>query len=384
MLLLNTVITLVVLNLVALAVTKIAGAFLSTTAVEDKYGEKLRKAYPKLSEEDRVELLAETWERPVLYEPYTQFKERPYMGRFVNVSAFGHRLRPDEEPLPLHPEYYNIFVFGGSTTFGYGVSDSETIPAYLQTELAERVSPKIRVFNFGRGFYFSSQERILFQQLLESGMKPQAAIFIDGLNDFVFGDGTPQFTGTLAAFMSGDTGQQAVAWYARLPVFEMLRLFQGQNPNVSGASVVPTTGTNTPVQLLGDPAVYNKQPYLDQVIERYLENKKMIQALGGLYGTRTLFVWQPVPTYKYDLSQHIFAESGFGVHSYSAYGYPLMKQRFDKNTLGWNFIWCADVQENVKKLLYVDLVHYSPELNHMIATCIARQISERRLVFVPM
>src|SRR5690606_2414296 len=89
LLLLNTVIVLFGLNLVALAIVKLAEPLMPSSPVEDKYGELLRKAYPALGEEQMSALLTETWSRPVMYEAYTQFKERPYAGQFINVSAFG-------------------------------------------------------------------------------------------------------------------------------------------------------------------------------------------------------------------------------------------------------------------------------------------------------
>jgi hypothetical protein len=52
--------------------------------------------------------------------------------------------------------YY--FVFGGSTTFGYGESDNLTIPSNLQYYLREAFqTDQSAVYNFGRAFYFSSQ-----------------------------------------------------------------------------------------------------------------------------------------------------------------------------------------------------------------------------------
>src|SRR5690606_34745788 len=260
LLLLNTVIVLFGLNLVALAIVKLAEPLMPSSPVEDKYGELLRKAYPALGEEQMSALLTETWSRPVMYEAYTQFKERPYAGQFINVSAFGNRLIEDQAPLPLDPRYYNVFVFGGSTTFGYGVADTETLPSYLQKELMQRVSGKIRVYNFGRGYYFSTQERILFQQLLASGLKPQAAIFVDGLNEFVLGDGLPAFTSGLAAFMNGSYVPPTQQWYADLPIFQLIELVRGQAPTLTAAGGMTEPANLSPT---AEAAIYDKRPYLE-------------------------------------------------------------------------------------------------------------------------
>ena len=132
-----------------------------------------------------MHLLKETWSRPFMYEPFTQFKERPYRGNYVNIDNNGFRYTKNQGPWPPQSQNINIFLFGGSTTFGYGVSDNQTIASYLQQYLNEKLGRNVRVYNFGRGFYYLSQERVLYEQLLTSGFVPDIAIFIDGLNDFV-------------------------------------------------------------------------------------------------------------------------------------------------------------------------------------------------------
>ena len=80
-------------------------------------------------------------------------------------------------------------MFGGSTAFGIGVPDDQTVASHLQTQLGTaRDGREVRVYNFGRGAYYSSQERALFERLIVAGYVPNLAIFLDGLNDFFFYD----------------------------------------------------------------------------------------------------------------------------------------------------------------------------------------------------
>ena len=45
----------------------------------------------------------------------------------------------------------------------------------------ETLDPNLQVFNFGRGYYYSEQENILLDRLINNGAKkPDIAIFIDG------------------------------------------------------------------------------------------------------------------------------------------------------------------------------------------------------------
>ncbi len=91
------------------------------------------KAYPGWREKDVEELLRETYydARPK-YDLIAQVRERATSGRFVNVDQAGFRRVRDQGPWPPDASAENIFMFGGSTTFGYGVPDSETIASHLQ------------------------------------------------------------------------------------------------------------------------------------------------------------------------------------------------------------------------------------------------------------
>src|SRR5437016_11456642 len=71
-----------------------------------KYGSRLAEVYPNLTEPEIKGLLNETWSRRYQYEPFTEFKERPYAGRYVNVSASGFRLTKNQGPWP--PEKQNF------------------------------------------------------------------------------------------------------------------------------------------------------------------------------------------------------------------------------------------------------------------------------------
>src|SRR6266513_2670043 len=177
----NAFVLFVALNIAIVVASSFSSPSASGDPVSAKYGEsKVATVYPGKSHEVIQDLLRETWSRPFLYEPFTGFKERPYRGNYVNVDEHGFRVSKNQASWPPDPRAFNIFVFGGSTTFGYGVSDVETIPSQLQEILRQTLGKPVSIFNFGRGFYYSTQERILFEQLLAEGHIPTLAVFIDG------------------------------------------------------------------------------------------------------------------------------------------------------------------------------------------------------------
>jgi hypothetical protein len=139
-----------------------------------------KSAYSDMEPDHINDLLAYTWDLKLggwEYEEMTGFREKARTSRFVNVNPLGFRsngVYANEADVNFNNK---IWVLGGSTTFGYGVRDSDTIPAYL-----EKIS-QLSTINFGRGYYYSKQENLLLERLLSFGYQPRAVIFLDGINE---------------------------------------------------------------------------------------------------------------------------------------------------------------------------------------------------------
>ena len=69
----------------------------------------------------------------------------------MNVHEAGFRVGLHQGPWPPAKDEMRIFMFGGSTLFGYGVRDEETISSQLQQFLAGSTDTKVSVYNFGQG-----------------------------------------------------------------------------------------------------------------------------------------------------------------------------------------------------------------------------------------
>jgi hypothetical protein len=99
--LVNTLVALLVLNVILFAVFSARDHF-RRNPVSAKHGRStVNTVYPGLSESEINALLKETWSRPYIYEPFTQFKERPYHGSYVNVDANG--FQATKKKIPGHP-----------------------------------------------------------------------------------------------------------------------------------------------------------------------------------------------------------------------------------------------------------------------------------------
>jgi hypothetical protein len=334
--------------------------------VSTMYGnDRLKRVYPDLSEEQMIAMLDETWRRSVVFEPFTQFKEREVQGEYVNVHAAGFRGNGGAAlPWPPVASSVNVFVFGGSTTFGYGLPDGQTVAAQLHATLTRAGGPALAIYNFGRGFYFSSQERVLFEQLLVEGREPDIAIFIDGLNDFAYSDGVPEFS------------VQLINAYAQVSVpAQVVRLLQASSIGRLADGIRWRLEERTDLTL----PVPNSA-ITARTVTRYLDNKRMIEAVADAYRVKTVFVWQPIPGYNYDDSHHPFKGETYGRHSNSPGGYRELAARLGEMRRRDNFLWLADAQVGRKEPLYVDQVHYTGAFVKTIAAALGEHMIARRLV----
>ena len=347
-----------IIFLVFFTVNKISKSFLDITNfekrsrpnfVEKVYGEKNKEDYLRVIEEQTY---------PLKYTPFIEFREEPRLGKFVAVSEIGNRCNQNDlnkcsGPLGGTDE---IWIFGGSTSFGYGVKNDETIAAYLE----KFYQGKKNIINFGNGHFYSTQERIFFQNLLTYLDPPYAAIFIDGANDFGrWGDvDETVYSSTIRNNLEKkDFGNIFIHWLKeRITRLNVYRLIQQNFSN-----------KNKKITKLVESAVSEEK--VKQLIQRFKQNHKINVAVGSSYGIIILTVLQPVPIYEYSYALSKFPKD-----------YANIKEKKSSNIkLAYKLL--SDEENSIKKskffldlknfkiddAMYVDTFHYSPKFNNAIA-----------------
>jgi hypothetical protein len=303
------------------------------------------KIYSGMSAKDIDELQRDCLAVRNVYAPFLEFRPLPMTNRFVTITSAGFRVGQTEQPWPPLKTDFVVFVFGGSTTFGFGVRSHETVVAALERELAALYPQrKVQCYNFGVPYYYSTQERILFEKLLEEGAIPNLAIFIDGLNDFYYADGTAALTEKLTHFIAPD-----------LPSEPKLEL-----------STEPDRAT----------AVRG-------VIHRYEAHTRTAKAIGDAYGVRTIFVGQPVPFFYFPIPRpemYPFRVTWIDHHELCRWGYDRFEAAARSGEFGSNFVWCGDAFANATNIMYVDAFHYSAAGATMLARSFVVRASEQRLL----
>jgi len=373
-LLLNTFIVYLLLNLLlGLGFAVRDGFRVRSNPVSETYGSRLDAVYPDLSVAERTQMLSEAWNRPYRYADFIHFQERPCAGKYVNVHEAGFRHSIDQGPWPPDAKHFNVFCFGGSTTFGYGVADDQTVASYLQQELSSLLKRRVCVYNFGVGWHFSTQERLRFELLLAQDIVPDVALFLDGIND-----------STQAAMNRPAFSPQLAAAFEQSQAFGFQSPATAANRSVGGA-LADALFYRWPVGRLTRGLVRSRSQHVEPVVlnakmakrscDVYRWNRTLLAAAARARDVIPVFVLQPAPGYQLDTKKHPFAN--LDLCRNEALFYEALKQETQVHPPGDNFIWCAELPVNAPGPLYVDTCHYTPSFSRVIAEEIADQCLSR-------
>jgi hypothetical protein len=303
------------------------------------------------------------------YRPWVGLSERPVHYPRVNVDA--------DDPLPIRrtppPERGSgnaekvVWLFGGSTTFGVGVPDDQTLAAHLQRALdAAYPNETIRVVNCGHVRYFSSQEVALFVWMLRHGPKPHLALFLDGLNDSWHLHDAPDYSDEIERLVPAYGRQPAVSISPQIGIVRFaLALLRGQAPANDLDEIEHLTGADLArvVPMIG---------------ARYLNNVHMARGAGAASSTHTLFIWQPTP---FDFIEQPADQAVARIRS----SWP--SNRMMKPLNAWiaprareeNVCFLADAFGSRRFLeTYVDSCHYGDASGAELAQRIAKRIVDTR------
>jgi hypothetical protein len=240
-----------------------------------KFYESLTSVHPGLTEEQVTLLIAETRKLSQAYEPYTQFKESAYSGKYVNVDPrdFGR----SETKGPGLPGVENsLFVSVAPPPSGMEVADDLTIPAQLQKQLVSDYGVSASVYNLAEAV--TSAFRRGCCENCYSGFVPDVAVFIDGLNDLVF-------------FEPARTKDLGSSW--KRPSLPLMRRIAGASSNEGPSGNVPIARKFRRNQLSeglqsNPPDQHPKM--LQDVVDRYLSNKRITEAIAREFNVTPVFV----------------------------------------------------------------------------------------------
>ncbi|MBI4240696.1 MAG: SGNH/GDSL hydrolase family protein [Candidatus Rokubacteria bacterium] len=305
-----------------------------------------------------------------MYESYVVWRRIPYAGTTIVVDARGLRRTLNTR---CDGKTYLIYMFGGSTLWGTGVPDWGTIPSLLADRLTKDGRP-VCIVNYGESSWVSTQEVIKLMLELKSDRKPDLVIFLDGANDIY-------------------TGYQLGPSDLHSNFDQLKRIFETANETRRGSfSYLFKTNTTTLLERLiarartqqTDSAQFNRSPadieqLANSLVESYLRNMDFIEVFARRYAFDYAVFWQPI----------IFAEGKplsaeeekiLRAARRRSPGLPPLYQaayRLVRNLKRSHLYYIADVFNANSDDIYIDMFHYGPEGNRLVAQRIYQVVRTR-------
>ena len=295
------------------------------------------------------------------YEVYSYglVRARPFTGETIVVDRAGIRQTAHTRCDGSAP---TVYVFGGSTIWGYGSPDWETIPSHLASRFAAD-GQRACVLNFGSDGWRADQGVVmLIQELKRPGARrPDVVVFVNGANDVA----TPFFwTGRVdREWEFLDTK----GWHE-----ELMRLRHG--------SLYYLGMTNTwtllqrVIKRIEGPRIRHLPPHADrlarEIAQNYLANIRTVEGLSRAYGFRYAFFWQPMSTAGHKTltaEEKEGTRNGFGT---SLRDFPTALQMtfpLVRTAAAGRFHDLADVFDGHTGSVYIDFNHLLPEGNRIVA-----------------
>ena len=119
-----------------------------------------------------VQLFKEYDQIPYFYRSYIGWRMEKANFEYINISGPYNSRKSTGEALNN-----SIWFFGGSTMWGTGASDSQTIPSHFNSLTNNKV------YNFGEGSWNSRQSLNQLISAIGDKNNPSAVVFYEGVND---------------------------------------------------------------------------------------------------------------------------------------------------------------------------------------------------------
>jgi len=294
------------------------------------------------------------------YSDFVVWELNPLSSETINIDDSGRRHTVTPEGISSG----SVWVFGGSTVFGTGVNDANTIPSLL----AEKTG--LQAVNFGGDNYIARQNVIrLLREYETNDTENLIVVFYDGVNDVhvkcrvenldLVTDRQAQIRNAL-----GDNRAAADA----SPI-QLLRPARVLIDKVSQRGGLGGPGEETEDLYVCDDDVDRA----DQVARTLVSDWKAAQAITETNGGRFVAILQPVSYLSDTRLDHLTpgAYDAEFAKQYSAV-YPLIRSY--ASAAGINFFDLSHVFDH-DEFIYIDFCHVSPNGNEYMAEALATIIS---------
>jgi len=293
------------------------------------------------------------------YQPYTAWRQNPISLPTLTLNKDGYRIHKQSKK--NKPGALKIGFFGGSTMWGTGVDDNNTIPAFF-----DELTDNYDVLNYGERGYTSRQELALLINLINQKKAPDIVVFYDGFNDLwihcnyaiTTSLNSHQEEPTLRKLVSNASTQSAL--YANL-VQPFVNFFQSlAKKRVQADKLACST----------DPK--RAQAVADMMLANWTMARQLVTGYGGkFYGFLQPQLYSGSPRSDYVVLKK--KQRGRGTEFKAVY--PLLQRQISQIKGQWAYDFSGAFDGN--QPIYVDDVHVAPAGNRIIAEKIRNIVLEK-------
>lgn len=308
---------------------------------------------------------------PNEYKPYLLWRTVPgKVTEFYKINSRG--LRGHEFSKHKESGVYRIVMVGGSAAWGWGASSNETtIEGYLERYLNDIQNVKqIEVLNFAQSGYTSSQEIILWREILE--YDPDLIIHYTGFNDIYIG-----FLGLSPGWNYPEIQEGVLSEDMFSVFFKAFRLKLKAILNATQGfmeSFRLYSSIEYRLKLIFESKNKTRVAFSNSsdIADIFSENMYFSTKVAESYDASILIFLQPVllidkkPLTDWENALLTDYESSYpGRSSYYLSTYDLMVQKLKER--GVIFVDGSSVFGGVNANIYLDTVHYFDQGNELIA-----------------
>jgi hypothetical protein len=318
--------------------------------------------------------------------PTLEFMTIPISSSFYHVGFENCRYNSFVNSRNIKQRINNsTWLLGGSTAFGYGVADNETVAFFLN-----QLDTSDTYINFGAPSFHQKMEIEKLILMLQKGYRPKKVIFLDGLNDLFkltesnynpFETPNKPMNAYGNDFSLGSITINKHLFYA-LPIVKRYYEYLAYSM-VKNGSITPQILNN----IYESNSLYNTQPFLHyhlcealleqpknttvtstKIIAFYKENLTLLDALSKAYHFEYTVFLQPIGLFLPNnsfINDTSEMKNSHRLYKNIAPAYQRIIKEVKQQKLP--HFYDLSYAHELCKHPYIDLTHYSKSMNKKIA-----------------
>jgi len=280
------------------------------------------------------------------YVSYLGWRRLPFEGKTISIGGHYAQRRTIGSNDASKP---SVYFFGGSTMWGTGADDANTIPSRFAQLSGYRVE------NFGETAYTAHQGLMMLIRLLQDGHRPDIVVFYDGANDVVHKCRSELNAWSHAREHQMSSALQGASYGREYGLQYMFRPLAALAGTVSGSFSRRSRSDDSFFSCHSD--TKKAQQIADNLLEDWALARKLVEAHNGKF----FGVLQPISYFSETKVDHLKQRDT--ERKQFAAVYPLIRQRMAEQSDLYDFTDMLNKQEYI----YIDFCHLSPNGNLYVA-----------------